>query len=161
MTTPSPTNPNLPAPGAGPAPQPTPKLRVIEYDEWAEEFKPRGNLLQKDGEDGPHNGTLYETFGAELQAVLDADPALVWTLMDDGTLGSGYHLVNRMGYFICQKPLVGGFVEVVDEPAEWLKDYKTDILDGSINDRFDLSPAMAREAEKIRQTSARRKRLHP
>ena len=51
-------------------------------------------------------GHMFETYGTELDAVLAAhkkDPKRVATLLDcDGKtyICSGYHLVNRLGYFI-------------------------------------------------------------
>jgi len=53
----------------------------------------------------------FETYGEELNYVLsiaNTEPARVWTLVDgdDGNLyiASGYHLVNRVNYFITKKP---------------------------------------------------------
>ena len=53
----------------------------------------------------------FETYGEELDYVLsiaDTDPKRVWTLVegDDSNLyiTSGYHLVNRLNYFITKNP---------------------------------------------------------
>lgn len=55
---------------------------------------------------------MFETFGPELGAVRAADPACVWTLVDGDDddsfyVLSGWHLVNRLGYFITERPWVG------------------------------------------------------
>ena len=53
---------------------------------------------------------MFETFGVELGYVLataDLKPNHVWTLVegDGGTyVVNGYHLVNRIGYFVTQVP---------------------------------------------------------
>lgn len=54
---------------------------------------------------------MFETFGPELDAVAAADPACVWTVVDceDESLWllSGRLLVNRLGYFITERPWAG------------------------------------------------------
>ena len=74
-----------------------------QYDAWDAKYQPIQNHF--DGSD------KFETYGAELDYVLsiaNSEPARVWTLVDgdDGNLYivSGYHLVNRVNYFITKNP---------------------------------------------------------
>jgi hypothetical protein len=74
-------------------------------DAWIEKFKPRKNQFK---DDAPYEGTMYETFGEELEYIQQSGAEnCVWTLIegDDGSfISPGYHLVNRMGYFITEEP---------------------------------------------------------
>lgn len=71
------------------------------------------------------SGRMFETYGEELDYVLsiaNSEPGRVWTWLDcDGEMvvGSGYHLVNRVGYFITEKALPDNVtsVEFMDEEA--------------------------------------------
>lgn len=83
--------------------------RRTQYDLWFDTFEPQKNHLD---ENASYDGYMFETFGKELEYVLSVSretPNRVWTLVDadNGKLYicSGYHLVNRMGYFITKKPL--------------------------------------------------------
>lgn len=91
------------------------------------------NVQCKPGEpDGDFmSGRMFETYGEELEFVLkiaNSEPGRVWTWLDcDGEMvvGSGYHLVNRMGYFITEKALPDDIsVEFMDdtEPEEFDED---------------------------------------
>jgi hypothetical protein len=79
-----------------------------ELDAWDAKYKPIKNHF--DGSD------KFETCGEELDFVLAQDPKCIWTLVDgdDGNLYivDGYHLVNRVNYFITEKPFEGSFLEV-------------------------------------------------
>jgi len=74
-----------------------------KLDAWEEKYQPIQNHIA--GTD------KFETFGEELDYVLsiaDTEPKRVWTLVegDDSNLyiTSGYHLVNRLNYFITKNP---------------------------------------------------------
>ncbi|MBL8920102.1 MAG: hypothetical protein JNJ54_14650 [Myxococcaceae bacterium] len=45
-------------------------------------------------------GCLFETFGEQLDFVQGRDELFVWTVMDDDTVQSGYHVANRSGYLV-------------------------------------------------------------
>jgi hypothetical protein len=85
-----------------------------QLDAWEEKYCPIQNHITKDGDD------KFETYGEELdyvRSIADTEPRRVWTLVDgdDGNLYivNGYHLVNRVNYFITEKPLEGdGYMEV-------------------------------------------------
>jgi hypothetical protein len=89
---------------------------------------------------------LFETFGEDLEAVMNADPATVWTVIEgDETenqyLLPGFHHVNRIGYVIAEKPITqeeldsGEWNEVL-----WL-DYAAVFGDGNDEDE-DVAPGM-------------------
>lgn len=88
------------------------------YDNWVEEFKPQ-NSKEESG--------MFETFGEDLEFVLhianNKDNRRVWTLMDGDngmSLVEGYHLVNRVGYYITEKPAPEGYTfEIWDEAWDY------------------------------------------
>ncbi len=82
----------------------------MDIEQWAETFKPIQNHITPDSSFG---GEMFETYGHDLEYVLTVvrqgfDKAgMVWTYADgdNGTfICDGYHLVNRIGYFITQVP---------------------------------------------------------
>ena len=85
---------------------------MITFEEWQGRYCPIDNHLDDNAsfQDENGNGIMFETFGDELQYVLsiaNKEPNQVWTYVDgdDGTyVTNGYHLVNRIGYFITAVP---------------------------------------------------------
>lgn len=85
---------------------------MITFEEWLEKYQPVDNHIDNNAsfQDENGNGIMFETFGDELQYVLsiaNSEPNQVWTYVDgdDGTyVTNGYHLVNRIGYFITSVP---------------------------------------------------------
>jgi len=77
----------------------------MAHDDWLEAYRPVSNALAKSA---PFDGLMFETFGPELAHVRDIPADRVWTLVggDDDTLYvlSGFHFVNRLGYFIAEQP---------------------------------------------------------
>jgi hypothetical protein len=85
--------------------------RAQDADDWFKLYKPVVNHLYPNASwcypaDG--EGVMFETYGEEVEYVLQADPKHVWTYMDadDGLtiICAGYHYVNRIGYFITELP---------------------------------------------------------
>lgn len=80
-------------------------MRQMTYEEWNEEFVPMVNPFDTNAS---FDGTMFETYDKELGFVLGVNscsPYKVWTYVDGdgGTyIVDGYHLVNRIGYFITQ-----------------------------------------------------------
>ena len=69
-------------------------------DEWEKKYKPRVNHIS--GDIG-WNGILFEAYGDDLEYVMSTPSDKVWTWVDtdEGTaIINGYHLVNRIGYFV-------------------------------------------------------------
>jgi hypothetical protein len=73
-------------------------------DAWIEEFKPIKNHLDSNS---AWDGIMFETYGAEVEFVRKQKPEYIWTWWDvenGSALSAGYHYVNRIGYFITEKP---------------------------------------------------------
>jgi hypothetical protein len=91
----------------------------MDIDEWTVAYKPIKNTLD---DNAGYGGTMYETYGHELAFVrLHIEKNTVWTLFDSDNgpmIGAGYHLVNRIGYFITEDPWVDANMEITDD-AYW------------------------------------------
>ena len=82
----------------------------LTYDDWCATYVPIKNPLR---EDAAFDGTMFETFGDDLAFVRDQPGDIIWSLVqgdsdeDGGDLYvvSGYRLVNRLGYFVTDRPL--------------------------------------------------------
>jgi hypothetical protein len=79
------------------------KAVIDEVEQWEETYRPITNTTREEWD-----GLLFETYGDDLALVLSVarkEPRRVWTWVD-GDGGSyiinGYHLVNRIGYFITE-----------------------------------------------------------
>ena len=98
-----------------------PEPIIISDDNFWDNYKPIINHIVR--ANTPHTvgdtdicswaGCMYETYGQELQHILrltnnKKTQKKVWTIIDgdDGELHivAGFHIVNRMGYIITQKP---------------------------------------------------------
>ena len=81
-----------------------------ELNDWEAKYKPIKNHITGENDD------KFETYGEELEFVRAQDPRAIWTLVDgdDGNLYivDGYHLVNRVNYFVTNLPFEGEFLEV-------------------------------------------------
>ena len=82
-------------------------MKTITEEEFDTQFTCVPNHIDKDAS---CDGLMFETYGQELSYILDvvnSCPNKVWTCMDadDGIyIVSGYHVVNRIGYFITEEP---------------------------------------------------------
>lgn len=89
----------------------------ITEDEFVEVYRPIRNHLDPyaafDWGDG--YGTMFETFGEEFDCVISQPPATIWTYLsgDSDTIVSGFHFVNRLGYFISREPVPEGICVLV------------------------------------------------
>lgn len=79
--------------------------QTVYFDAWCDVFSPIKNHLVADTS---FNGCLFETYGQELDYVKSVPVAHIWTLIDgdDGHLvvNAGFKYVNRIGFFITEKP---------------------------------------------------------
>ena len=70
--------------------------------EWFDEYRPRTNHLDSNSS---FEGLLFETYGSELDYVKSQPNENIWTYVDGDDdsplILNGYHLVNRIGYFVC------------------------------------------------------------
>jgi hypothetical protein len=80
---------------------------TMSWKEWEDTFKPISNPLNPDPD---FWGSMFETFGEELEQVKLYPPNRIWTLVDNNPnsryldVVSGFHLFNRMGYFVTEVP---------------------------------------------------------
>jgi len=97
-------------------------LIEMDYDEWFDTFKPIPNHIDTNASfsDGEY-GYMFETYGDELKFIQEADDNVIWTYGDGDDGGtyiwSGYHFVNRIGYFITERPWVND-VQALVIPAD-------------------------------------------
>jgi hypothetical protein len=81
------------------------KFIEMTEDEWFETYKPISNNIDTNAS---FDGHMFETYGAEVEFVKKADPAYIWMYGDGDDGGSyiwnGWHIVNRIGYFITEVP---------------------------------------------------------
>lgn len=121
------------------------KQKLMSFDEWVEEYKPIKNTIDSNAS---YDGLMHETYGKEEEFVRKADDAKIWTLIDtdgENQIDNGYARVNRMGYFITEKPAPEGqFISVVDDPKSYLRQMRKDgyIRDDNPHQTFELSPEM-------------------
>lgn len=77
----------------------------MTYDEWHDFYKPIKNEITKYPSD---TQLAFETFGEELDFVRSQPTENIWTEVD-GDEGvyiiNGYHLVNRIQYYVCEVPV--------------------------------------------------------
>ncbi len=137
------------------------KTLLITYDEWFSQFVPISNPI--DGK-ASFDGTMFETYGDQVELVRRTLPSQIWTLKtteDGGTeyISAGWSTVNRIGYFITKNSWVDRDIEVVidaDEHLYELKKYSGGVR--GIEKAFTLSPMMrqAFEACKLRWAKPKR-----
>ena len=81
----------------------------MNFDEWFDFFQPIKNQYDNGAS---YDGALFETYGNELEFVKHAaktKPETVWTIVESSESDSlyllnGFRIVNRLGYFITNKP---------------------------------------------------------
>jgi hypothetical protein len=75
--------------------------KEYNYEWWLDMYMPQFNHLV---ENAAYGGYMFETFGVEKDFVKNnSAPCIVWTLIDEGNkmfIVPGYHIFNRIGYFI-------------------------------------------------------------
>ena len=81
-------------------------MQTLTIEAWNARYRPEYNYLSY--ETPTFNGVMFETYGDEHAYVEKVSPYRVWTYVDteDGGLAiiNGYHLVNRIGYFVTDEP---------------------------------------------------------
>jgi len=83
--------------------------KFYTYSAWVDTFKPITNSIRNNGD------TAFETYGDEFDFVSKADNKYIWTEVDgEGGcyITSGYHFVNRIQYYITEKPWEDEYTEV-------------------------------------------------
>lgn len=83
----------------------------MELNEWLAKYRPLKNHLDTNAswQDDSGEGIMFETYGKELDYVRSMEqsyPNCVWTYVDGGggamLIINGYHLVDRLGYFVTE-----------------------------------------------------------
>ena len=90
-------------------------MKILTYDVFLEKYKPIKNNIV---DDAPFDGFMFETYGEELQELKNHDIQYIWTIVDsDAGLAiiTGYHYVDRYGYFITENKWEDENIEVVIE----------------------------------------------
>jgi hypothetical protein len=75
--------------------------KVMTVSEWEDIFQPIENPFEKDR-------YAFETYGQDLEFVRKHMPEFIWTEMDGDSgvyIVNGYHLVNRIQYYVCKTPM--------------------------------------------------------
>ena len=83
--------------------------KFYTYGSWSDTFKPIKNSFVK------YDSITFETYGEEVEFVQKADNKYIWTEVDgdSGTyIVAGYHWVNRIHYYITEKPWEDEYTEV-------------------------------------------------
>ena len=80
------------------------KNKKLTLEQWESKYMP---MITPTPDDSNWGGTMFETYGAEYAIVAATPDERVWTWVesdtDDSTyLCSGFHFVNRIGYFVCE-----------------------------------------------------------
>jgi hypothetical protein len=85
----------------------------LTIDEWDSKYLPINNKFD---DNASFNGAMFETYGRELDYVIKQGSSHIWTLIDDSEgdllIVNGYHLVNRIGYFITKNKWEEEYMEV-------------------------------------------------
>ena len=112
----------------------TTKIEKITEEEFYQKFKRQENLFDNNAS---FDGCMFETYGEELDyvfemskmnrviTIIEGDDEREETFIDDMGVeiteaipnmyyASGFHLVNRMGYFVLDKPYEYDFEVKVD-----------------------------------------------
>jgi hypothetical protein len=81
----------------------------LTEEEWFDTFKPIPNHIDNNAsfQTGEGVGYMFETYGKELEFVKAQAPNTIWTYGDGDNgsyIWSGWHFVNRIGYFISTVP---------------------------------------------------------
>ncbi len=89
--------------------------QTISYEKFVECYKPVKNPINTNAS---YEGQMLETYGEEMELVKKANSLCIWTLLEtDGEsyIASGFHFVNRLGYFITEIPYsIDDNIEVTD-----------------------------------------------
>lgn len=80
-------------------------LKKMKYDDFWDKYEPITNDLD---DNASYDGCMFETYDEELAFVKKQPKAHIATLIEvngEQYIISGFHLVNRLGYFITKHPM--------------------------------------------------------
>ena len=84
-------------------------MKKINFEKGFQTYKPIPNPLDKNGTYCGIDSVNYsfETYGEEKEFIANQDPKHIWTLVEGDKytwIQNGAWLVNRLCYFVCDKP---------------------------------------------------------
>ena len=114
----------------------------MSFDEWCEEYKPIKNHIDTNAS---FDGYMFETYGDEVEFVTSQSPKNIWMYGDGDDGGSyiwsGWGFVNRIGYFITDKPFLDNVTIQVLVSHNWFFcencDAEFEDPDNLIRDKFE------------------------
>ena len=95
----------------------------LEYQPIRELVEPKAKV-QSEADAALPPVRMFGLYGSDYKAVEEAfrvDPRCIWTQLDcDGTtlIASGWHFVNRSGYYVTVRPFEGKYCEVILSEAD-------------------------------------------
>ena len=113
----------------------------MSEDEWFDTYKP---ILNHIDTNASFDGHMFETYGDEVDFVKAQDENRIWMYGDGDDGGSyiwnGWHIVNRIGYFITEIPCPADTTIQVQVSVPWFycENCDAEIEDegGLISDKF-------------------------
>ena len=76
-------------------------MKTINDEDFANQFRPIKNPHNKNAS---WDGSMFETYGVELNFVKNQPATTIWTVLDNGSVISGFHYVDRVGYLVTENP---------------------------------------------------------
>jgi hypothetical protein len=113
----------------------------LDFDTWCDEYKPITNHIDTNAS---FDGLMFETYGDEYEFVKAQNENRIWMYGDGDDGGtyiwSGWGFVNRIGYFISDKPFADNVTIQVKVSSYWYycEGCSAEIEDDGqlINDKF-------------------------
>lgn len=92
------------------------------YEQWVREYQPiKVEELFPGVRGSSFDGTMFETHGDQKDYVASEVEERIWTLIsvdDELWIVSGWHFVNRMGYFVTKESFKSDIQVLVGEAGE-------------------------------------------
>lgn len=114
---------------------------IITFEEFEETYKPQKNPFVQDSS---YDGYMFETYGVELAYVREQDNKNIWTIIncedEESWIIPGFHVVNRLGYILCEIPWESENIQVNDNEmctVEEAIDYCMDFGEETFKIAFD------------------------
>jgi hypothetical protein len=142
----------------------------MDFDEWVKTYKPILNQIDPTSSfDMGEGGTMFETYGKEVEFVKEQNDSNIWMYGDGDDGGSyiwsGWGFINRIGYFITEVPCPPNTTIQIQVSVPWFycENCDAEIEDegGLISDKFggfdfDCCPECAtpEQLKEIEETNA-------
>ena len=112
----------------------------MNYETWAATFEPMDNHLDSSAS---YSGKMFETYGDEFEFLKTIDVHRIWTLRSgEGStaITAGLGWVNRLGYFVTDKPWTDDVDDVVLSEDVECECYKEEGYTDKVGDVVDGNP---------------------